>query len=67
MDVTSNITCLLIDICSIANEAVLPEKSNLNLTGNTDDKEEIGKRLQRDTPSKLPTIGQITVFLFVYF
>lgn len=33
MDVTSNITCLLIDVCSIASEAVLPEKS--------DDKEEI--------------------------
>lgn len=46
MDAVSNITRFLIEVCSVANEVGLPEKSNLSLTGNTEDREEVGKQPQ---------------------
>lgn len=70
MDVTSIITCLLIEVLSFANGPDLPEKSNLNLTGNTEEKEEIGKQLPRETVSHPPTMGNsyrtdmLCVFIF---
>lgn len=39
----------------IASEAVLLEKSNLNLTGNTEDVEELGTSTPRVVVSELPT------------
>lgn len=41
MDATSNTACFLMEVCSVASEAVLLEKSNLKLTGNTEDREEL--------------------------
>lgn len=41
----------------IASEAVLLEKSNLNLTGNTEDVEELGTSTPRVAVSELPTQG----------
>lgn len=46
MDAASNTACFLMEVCSVASEAVLLEKSNLKLTGNTEDREELSKQLQ---------------------
>lgn len=68
MDVTSIITCLLIEVLSFVNGPDLPEKSNLNLPGNTEDKEEIGKQLQEmqwaTSPPWGTLIGQIALCFY---